>query len=562
MQVLIQGIIDTCLMLIVVSIFFFTYIWIKNKLKAGLEYIGAELAIGAFLIQIVLFISFFLGIGIKGLQTNITVGVLFVFLWVLCIWLATKKNVLTKILSYQIGISALMVSVNYTLGWFSPINLVLIFLYSFFFSIITYHLVHHLIKIRSESDFEKLFKDPGNYKIKCYQKEPGAEIEDLPKANYPLQPVIDKIGYAMVKSDYMLAISGIRKIPALCSEMMVKGIRDEQIIEQLNADLYQLAIIVEDENRNLILIDLIDTFALICKLCLRNNMQNAALHTIETMCIFCEELKKGDVLKKPCKLSIIKNARNLSDIYNIASKHVTVSPEHKLAAVSCDILTTSLKDNMPEPAEKSIMLLKRIAIDASIKSDMVTLDTVSELVPEMAKCLEMESTEHLKITMIHTLREIGLKSVQESNDLKRYDCLDKVIVAFEETGKIFGQEHINEITEALKDIGVAAAKRHSDKKVSRIVPAIEHFCKVLATGRNEEGIPHAISTIVEVCEASIKEQMVESTAISSKSLANLSNIEPLSVTVNDAMYKLGKYREIDKEMFALFDKTYRKYGGK
>jgi hypothetical protein len=55
--------------------------------------------------------------------------------------------------------------------------------------------------------------------------------------------------------------------------------------------------------------------------------------------------------------------------------------------------------------------------------------------------------------------------------------------------------------------------------------------------------------------------MVESTALSSKTLAGLSQKEELMVFVNDAVFEIGKYKEIDREMFALFEKTYNNSGG-
>ena len=91
---------------------------------------------------------------------------------------------------------------------------------------------------------------------------------------------------------------------------------------------------------------------------------------------------------------------------------------------------------------------------------------------------------------------------------------------------------------------------------------MEQFCTVAASDNQADNVSLAVNAIVEVCEISIKEQMVESTASSSKSLANLSNIESISVIVSEAIFEIGKYQEIDREMFALFDKTYRKSGGR
>ncbi|WP_129582646.1 hypothetical protein [Methanolobus psychrotolerans] len=558
MQILIPDIVDTALISGVISVFLIADILIKNYLKIDQRDVGADLAIGALVIQLGFIATLLIDQQMDHFWNNIVLAICFSFFWFICLWLTAKKDPLTDMFSYTIGTFALAASIMHFLGTFKATGMTLLLVYSFILSVLAFLLADYLRTEAVKSDFEKLVKDLQIYDMnESYRKlEAGKENID------PLQPVIDVIRGAIRNNNDFVATIGLKEIPKLCYKVLASGGNKNLIIKYFNKHLYQLAILAEDEKDRFVLMEVIDAFGSIGKQSAMADMEIFTLQTIDMMNGFFDMHREKEDFRQPDRMTLIRRSKGPGDLANIARKKVIATPLHKLAIATGDIGTTSAKKEMLEPTEKSVILLKKIALYAAEKHDTATMDNVRKVLLRLAGTVESKGQEHLKKLIIYALRDIGIKTVQESPDRKKHECLDRVIEALKEIGEVFGDGSIPDVTAALRDIGVVAARKHSDEKISEIIPVMEHFCTIAAQRDLGEQASHAVHAILDVCEISIREQMVGSTASSSKSLANLSNIESISVIVSEAVFEIGKYREIDREMFALFDKTYRKSGGR
>ena len=558
MQILIPDIVDTALISGVISVFLIADILVKNYLKINLRDVGGDLAIGALVIQLAFIATILKSQQMDFFWNNIILAMCFAVFWVTCLWLAGKRDALTDMFSYTIGTFVLAASIVHFLGTFRSTGMIILLVFSFILSILAFLLADSLRTEKVKLDFEKFIKDLQIYDMnESYRKlEAGKGIID------PLQPVVDLIRGAIRNKDDFVATVGIRRIPEICSKVLVSSGNKALVIKHLNMHLYQIAILAADEKDRFALMEAIEAFGSIGKQCTEANMESFALHTIDSMNDFFDLYNEKRNFPQLGMLSQIKNSKGPKDLVDILTNKVVSTPMHKLAISTGDVGRAAASEDMLEPTENSVILLKKIALDAASSRDTSTLENIRGVLLELAKTVDSKDQDHLKKLIIYALRDIGIKTIHESPDLNKHDCLDKVIETLKEIGEIFGERSILDVTAALKDIGVVAARKHSDVKVSRIIPVMEHFCTVAAESHHEDQASNAVNAILEVCEISIKEQMVESTASSSKSLANLSNIESVSVFVNEAVFELGKYREIDREMFALFDKTYRKSGGR
>ncbi len=558
MEILIPDIVDTALISGVISLFLFADILIKNYLKINLRDVGADLAIGAVIVQLGFIANILIGQQMDLFWSNVVLAICFGLFWVVCLWLAGKQDALTDMFSYTIGTFALASSTMHFLGTFTATGMILLLSYSFILSIVAFLLADYLRTESVRSDFDQITKYLHVYEMnEDYRKlESGKGYID------PLQPVIDLIRGAVRNEDNFTANVGIRAITRVCSNVLASSGNKHLIIKHINMHLYQLAILAREEKNRFVLMEVIEAFGSVGNQCATRGIENFTLETIDKMSGFFEIHRETGHFPQLSKFALIKHSKGPGDLINIIRNKVVVTPLHKLAIETGHIGMTSAKTDMLETGERSVTLLKNIALYAASKRDIATLDNVRHVLLELARTIDSKKQEHLKKLLIYSLRDIGIKTVHESPDRKRHECVDKIIETLEEIGEIFGKGSISDVTTALKDIGVVAARKHSDDKVSRIIPVMEHCCTVAASDNNSDSVSLAVNAILEVCEICIKEQMVESTASSSKSLANLSNIESISVIITEAIFEIGKYKEIDREMYALFDKTYRKSGGR
>ncbi|MEZ5334234.1 MAG: hypothetical protein R2741_02820 [Methanolobus sp.] len=558
MAILIPDIVDTALISAVISLFLVADILVKNYLKINLRDVGADLAIGALVVQLGFIATLLKGQQMDFFWNNIVLAICFVIFWIVCLWLAGRRDSLDDMFSYTIGTFALASSIMHFLGTFRTTGMVLLLAYSFILSVLAFFLADYLRKESVKKDYEKFTRDLQVYDVnESYRKlESGKGNTD------PLQPVIDLIRGAIRNNDIFVARVGIRELSGFCSKVLASSGNKGLVLKYLNMHLYHLAVLAGDEKDRFALIEVIDAFGSVGKQCADADSESFTLLNIETMTNFFETYKEKEPLPQLDIFSLIKHSKNMKELTDSIRGKVISTPMHELAIVTGALGITAAEKNMLEPTEKSVMLLKKIALDAATNADTATMEYVRLALLDFARTVDGKKQDHLKKLIIYALRDIGIKTVHESPSLKKHDCLDKVVEALEEIGDIFGKESILDVTAALKDIGVVAARKHSDEKVSTIIPVMEHLCTVAADNNHEDQASNAVNAMLEVCEISIKEQMVESTASSSKSFAKLSNNESVSLFVNEAVFEIGKYKEVDREMFALFDKTYHKYGGR
>ncbi|MDW7731979.1 MAG: hypothetical protein SCH66_06080 [Methanolobus sp.] len=558
MQILITDIVDASLIIGVTAVFLFADIIAKNHLKIGLKDIGADLALGAFVVQLAFLTDLLRSQEMSYFNSNIVLAVCFAIIWLVCLWLPGKKDILADMFSYTLGIFALSASIMHSLGTPNVTGIAIVVIASFILSVIGFLFADNLKNEAATLRFLSISREMNVYEM----NENYRKIDTGRTGVDPLQSIIDIIRGAIRDDDNLTATRGIRSLADFGSELVRAHENTSLVIRHLNAHLYGLGMLAEDvKNRDLI-IETIDAFETIGCACVRKNMEKTTLQIVEHLHNFFKWHVDRSFFPALGTIELIKRAETTTDLYNVLAKKTISSPRHKFAIASGKIGETAARYRMIEASEKSVSLLKIIAMDAASKKDIDTLEYVRTALVEVAGTVRENRLEHLEKQIITTLRDICIKAVQESSDRKRNDSLPKAVAALRDIGEIFGERSYLDVTESLKDIGIVAARRHSDAKVSHVIPHIEHFCVLASEKEMDEQASRSVVAIMEVCKASIREQMVESTARSSKTLASLSNRENLTIFVNEAVFELGKYREMDREMFALFEKTYNNSGGK
>ncbi|MBN2111219.1 MAG: hypothetical protein JW705_09080 [Methanosarcinaceae archaeon] len=558
MQILITDIVDAALITGVTAIFLFVDIVAKKHLKTALRDIGADLALGAFVIQLAFLTNLLRAQEMSYFNSNVILAVCFAIFWIICLWLPDKKDVLADMFSYTLGTLVLAASIMHSLGTSGITGIAMVMSASLILSVIGFLFADHLRNEAITQRFHDITREMDIYEM----NENYRKIDAGKPGRDPLQPVIDIIRGAVRNDARLTATRGIRALACFGSEMIQAQENTSQITRHLNSHLYRLAMLAEDEKDRDLIIEIIDAFMIMGCSSAEKNMERATLQTIEHLHNFFRWHMDRSFFPALGRIELIKRAQTTDDLYNALTKKMISSPRHKFAKASGKIGEIAARYRMIEATERSVDLLKIIAMDAASKKDIDTLEYVRTALVDVAVTVKENRLEHPEKQIVTTIRDICIKAVQESSDRKKNDSLPKAVAALRDIGEIFGERSYNDVTAALKDIGVTAARRHSDTKVSHVIPHIEHFCVLASEQEMEEQASRSVAAIMEVCEASIREQMVESTASLSKTLASLSNREKLRVFVNEAVFELGKYREIDREMFSLFEKTYNNSGGK
>ncbi|WP_406655995.1 hypothetical protein V7O62_09150 [Methanolobus sp. ZRKC2] len=558
MQILITDIVDAALIMGVTTVFLFVDIVAKNHLKIGLKDIGADLALGAFVVQLAFLTNLLTAQEMSYFNNNVILAVCFAIFWIICLWLPGKKDILADMFSYTLGAFALAVSIMHSLGAPNITGIIIVMIASLVLSIIGFLFADHLRGEAVTQRFIDITRDMNVYEM----NESYRKIDSGKAGVDPLQPIVDIIRGAIRNDDTLTATRGIRALSTYGSDLIQGHENTSLIIRHLNAHLYGIAMLAEDEKNRDLIIEIIDAFETIACVCMEKSMEKTTLQTIEYLHNFFKWHMDRSFFPALGKIELVRRAETTNDLYNVLNKKTISSPRHKFAKASGKIGERAARFKMIEAAEKSVALLKIIAIDAASKEDIDTLEYVRTALVDVAATVKENKLKHLEKQIITTLRDICIKDVQESSDRKKNDSLPKAVAALKDIGEIFGESSYLDVTDSLKDIGIVAARRHSDAKVSYVIPHIEYFCILASEKEMKEQASRSVVSIMELCRASIREQMVESTARSSKTLASLSNRNNLKVFVNEAVLELGKYREMDREMFALFEKTYNNSGGK
>lgn len=557
MQILITNVVDTGLIIGVIAVFLLIDIIAKNKLKIGIRDIGADLAIGAIAIQLAFIITLLKGQEMEYFYSNILFAVSFAVIWAICLWLPVKNDALRNMFSYTLGAFSLSLSILHVLGTADVTGVIMLLAASLLLSVAGFLFADYLSNERIDQGFLDITKDLNTYQM----NEDYRKIDNGKSAFDPLQPVIDIIRGALRNNDEITAVKGIRALAALGATVLLSEGKNSLVLRHLNAHLYRLGAFTDEENKDNATKEVVSTFGDLGTGCAERNMEGAVLQIVEHMHNLFTIYRIKDDIDSESRLSLVKNANTFKGVYNALTGNPASTPRHEFVVSAGRIGQAAARQKMMEPVEKSVSFLKSVALDAAANKDANTLEHVRKALVGIAAAVKENRLEAAEKHIIIALRDICIKTVQESSDRKRDDALWTVIAALRETGDIFGERSYPAVAGCLKDIGITAARKHSDDKVSAVISHIEHLCLFAAEKNLDDEASASVNALMQVCEASIKEQMVESTALSSKVLAGLSQKESLTVLVNDAVFEIGKYRELDREMFALFEKTYRSSGG-
>lgn len=554
MRILVTDVIDAALIVGVVAVFLFMDITAKYRLKIGIKDISADLAIAAVFIQLAFISKLLTGQEIEHLNSNIILIICFVIFWIVCLWLPSRKDVLAHMLSYTLGIFALAISMMHALNISGLTGMIVVIVASVILSIIGFLFADNLKNESIKENFSEMIKD-----LSIYEMSENYRKLDTGRSNFdPVQPVIDIIRGAVRRSDEFTAIQGIRCLTELATKTITSGGNISLIVKHLNSDMYDLSIVAEEENNRDIMMETLDSFGVIGSACAKKGMESLTLQCADNVYDFFDLHKNKDHFPSLDKFTLMRNAGNPDDLLNLLKKNPVSTPRHKIVIACKEIGKAALEQDMMEPAEKLITVLKLLAIDAISKKDIETLGFVRIAVLDIAMAMKDTKFEDLKKQIIVSLRDSGVKTVQEYEDDKKNSSTERTILLLKEIGEIFGETSYQDVINSLHDIGIVAARKHEDKKLAKIIPHMEFFCVLCAEKKLDEKASLCVSAIADICELAIREKMEGAILSSSKALARLALIENLSLSVNDAVFELGKYKNIDKEMFSVFEKNYNK----
>ncbi|WP_406660339.1 hypothetical protein V7O66_10870 [Methanolobus sp. ZRKC3] len=558
MQILVTDVIDAALIVGIVTIFLFADIIAKHRLKIGIKDISADLAIAAFVIQLAFIANLLTNREIEHLNSNIILAVCFAIFWIVCLWLPSRKDVLADMSSYTLGIFALAISMMHALSISGITGILVVIAASFVLSVIGFLFANNLKNEGISEKFSEITKDLTVYDMnESYRKlDSGRDTLD------PLQPVVDIVRGAVRRSDDFTAIKGIHCLADFASKTIISGGNISLIVKHINSNLYNLATLAEEESNRDIIMEIVDAFGVIGSSCTKKGMENLTLQCIENISDFFDLHREKNYFSPLDKLTLIKQAGSPADLFNSLKKNPISTPRHKVAIACGKIGKSAVEQGMIEPVEKIITVLKLVAMDAVSKEDTETVEYVRGVLLEIALVTKDSKFEHLEKQIIESLRDIGIKTVQEHEENKKHSSTGKIVSTLREMGDIFGEISYRNVTNSLHDIAIVAARKHEDEKVVAVIPHIEYFGMLCAERKMDDEASSCVNAIAEITEVSIREKMSKATVSSSKALARLSGIDELSVFVNDAVFELGKYRQIDEDMFTLFEKNYNKAHGK
>ena len=532
MQILITDIIDAAIIIGFIALFVLSDILIKNRLKLSISGIGADLAIGAFVIQMAVLANLLTGENIADvavIQVNLVISFVFAGVWLLCVWLPTKNTTVMIGVSYIIGTAALAASTWNLLGTHQANTVPIIAVSSLGIGGIGFLISDSLHKEYISQRFENITSDTTAYDLTEACRKSAAGVYSID----PVQPAVDIIRGAIRDHDHTTAKIGISSISGFGSKV-ISGSKGTVIIaKHLNSHLYQIGILAMLEKQKSTLVGVIDAIGEIGYTSSMSGSETAAVEGLVTIDSIFEALKKH--------------------------KH-DEKAQQKLAAVISKIAVASAGAKHIDSVEKAVAILKNIGSGAAANNHDAALLEVKEALMDIAKLSSENELSASTKQAVTALRDIGLKASQEQREGQKPKALWEVISGMRELGESLGNCGIEDVIGALHDIGIAVVRNHSETEVSRVVAAIEHLGEYASGNGLEEGASMSVAAILEICETSIKEQLKVAVTSSAAALSRLSRVEALSISVNDAVFELGKYKGTDSEgeMHSFFEDAYQR----
>jgi len=534
MQILITDILDAAIIIGFTGAFLLLDVLLKNRFKLGMSTIGPDLAIGAFIIQLSVLAYHLTGESIASIG-NIKIDVVIAFalavVWVICIWLPIKNKPKALALSYIMGTAALAASTTHILGIHNAGIMAVIEVSALGVGGIGYLLADLLHKEAISHRFEDLTKNTTAYDMieSCRKFAAGLSPVD------PMQQIVDIIRGAIRNRDDATAVIGIRAISDLGIKLISESKSTPLIAKHLNSHLYQIGVLADMENDTNALYWVIDTMWKLGYTSSQRGSESSAVETLTTM----ESL-----------FGVLKD-----DVED-------ETPMYRLATGAGKIGVTSAGSRQVDAVEKTISLLKHIGTNAILNQHNATVGGVRYALVETAKVSVENNLLASDKQIVTAFRDIGIKASQQRREGQKPQMLWQVLSALRELGDVFEGTSLDEVIWALRDIGVLAARRHFDTEVSRVIAALEHAGESASEKGFYDAASQSVMAISQICEVLMKEHLKVSTGSAATALARLGKIDALAVVVNDAVFELGKYRDLESEMYTLFDKTYRKISAK
>ena len=532
MQILITDIVDAAIIIGFIALFVLSDIFLRNRLKLSISGIGADLAIGAFVIQMAVLANLLTGENIADvavIQINMAISLVFAGVWVLCVWLPTKNTVVMTAISYIIGTAALAASTWNLMGTHQANTVPIITVSAFGIGGIGFLVADSLYKEHTSQRFEHITSDTTAYDLTEACRKSAAGVYSID----PVQPAVDIIRGAVRDHDHTTARIGIRSISGFGSKVITGSKGTVTIAKHLNSHLYQVGVLAMLEKESVVLGEVIDAIGNIGYASSTSGSETAAVECLITIDSIFEALKKHAHDEKA---------------------------QQKLAAVSGKIAFVSSGAKQIDSVEKAVVILKNIGFEAAANYHDAALLEVKGALMEIAKLSSENELYASTKQAVIALRDIGLKSSQQQREGEKPKALWEVISGMRELGQSLGSSGIEDVIGALRDIGIAVVRIHSETEVSRVVAAIEHQGEYASENGLDEGASGAVAAILEICETSIKEQLKVAVTSSAAALSRLSRVEALSVSVNDAVFELGKYKGTDSEgeMYSFFEDAYQR----
>ncbi|MCL7410343.1 MAG: hypothetical protein M8350_00815 [Methanosarcinaceae archaeon] len=532
MQILITDIIDAAIIVGFIALFVLSDILLKYRFKLPISGIGADLAIGAFVIQMAVLANLLTGENIADvavIQINLAISFVFACVWVLCVWLPTKNTTAVVGVSYILGTAVLAISTWNLLGTHQANTVTIIAVSALGIGGIGFIIADSLYKENISHRFEHFISDTTAYDLTEACRKSAAGMYSID----PVQPAIDIIRGAIRNHDHTTAKIGIRSISGFGSKIISGSKGTITIAKHLDSHLYQIGILAMLEKEIDVLDEVIDAVGNIGYTSSTSGSETAAVECLVTIDSIFEALKK--------------HAHN-------------EKAQQNLAAVTNRIAVISAGAKQIDSVEKAVAILKNIGSDAAANNHDMALLEVKGALMGIAKLFSENNLSASTKQAVTALRDIGLKSSQEQRKGQKPKALWEVISGMRELGESLGSSGIEDVIGALRDIGIAMVRKHSETEVSRVVAAIEHLGEYASGNGLDGGASGSVVAIFEIGETSIKEQLRVAVTSSAAALSRLSRIEALSVSVNDAVFDLGKYRGADSkgEMYSFFEDAYQR----
>ncbi|MDO9517902.1 MAG: hypothetical protein Q7J10_07640 [Methanosarcinaceae archaeon] len=532
MQILITDIIDAAIIVGFIALFVLSDILLKNRLKLSISGIGADLAIGAFVIQMAVLANLLTGENIADvavIQINLAISFVFACVWALCVWLPTKNTTAVVGVSYILGTAVLAISTWNLLGTHQANTVPIIAVSALGIGGIGFIIADSLYKEHISHRFEHFISDTTAYDLTEACRKSAAGMYSID----PVQPAVDIIRGAIRNHDYTTAKIGIRSISGFGSKIISGSKGTVTIAKHLNSHLYQVGILAMLEKEIDVLGEVIDAVGNIGYTSSTSGSETAAVECLVTIDSIFEALKKHAHDEKA---------------------------QQNLAAVTNRLAVISAGAKHIDSVEKAIAILKNIGSGAAANNHDTALLKVKGALMGIAKLSSENDHSASTKQAVTALRDIGLKSSQQQKKGQKPKALWEVISGMRELGESLGSSGIEDVIGALRDIGIAMVRNHSETEVSRVVAAIEHLGEYASGNGLDGGASGSVVAILEICETSIKEQLKVAVTSSAAALSRLSRVEALSVSVNDAVFDLGKYRGTDSkgEMYSFFEDAYQR----